>query len=72
MVLGNTIEFTHMALGLVPEILDAINVVLLVGEQFGVIDSKVLELGNIEHVIASPAIRIDDAVWNDLVFYDRV
>ena len=28
------------------------------------IDPKVLELRDIEHIIAPPAIRIDDAIWN--------
>jgi hypothetical protein len=31
MRLGNTVEFTHVALGLVPEILDAIDMVVAVG-----------------------------------------
>jgi hypothetical protein len=32
LILGNTIEFSHMPLGLVPEILDAIDLVVAVGE----------------------------------------
>jgi hypothetical protein len=32
LILGNTIEFSHMPLGLVPEILDAIDMVVAVGE----------------------------------------
>ena len=32
MRLGNTVEFTHVPLGLVPEILDAIDVIVAVCE----------------------------------------
>jgi hypothetical protein len=32
LILGNIIEFAHMPLGLVPEILDAIDMVVAVGE----------------------------------------
>jgi len=31
--LGNTIEFAHMTLGLVPEVLDPIDMVLTVGKE---------------------------------------
>ena len=56
MLLRNTIEFAHMALGLVPEILDPIDVVLLVGKEFRVVDAEMLEIRHIQHVIATPAI----------------
>jgi len=40
MLFGNTIEFTHMALGLVPEILDAIDMVVTVCKEFGMVDPE--------------------------------
>ena len=71
MRLGNTIKFAHMTLGLVPEVLDAIDVVMLVRKQFGVIDTKVLELTHIKHIISTPAIRVDDTVRYYLTLNDR-
>ena len=41
MGLGNAVGFAHMPLGLVPEILDAIDVRLPIREQPGVVDSVV-------------------------------
>ncbi len=40
----NTIKFPHVPLGLVPEILDPVDVILFVGEQFRMIHPIVLEL----------------------------
>ena len=67
MLTGNTVKFTHMPLGLVPEILDAINVVFLIGKQLRMIDPIVFKFADIQHVIASPAVRINDAIRNDFV-----
>ena len=50
MGLWDTVEFAHMALRLVPEILDPIDVVLLVGEQLRVVDPEVMEVRHIKHV----------------------
>ena len=66
MFLGNTIEFTHMSLRLVPKVFDAIEVVLFVCKKFGVVNSIVLEIGHIQHVIATPTVRINDAIRHDL------
>jgi len=33
MFFGNTVKFPHMTLGLIPEILDAVDVIFLVGEE---------------------------------------
>lgn len=38
MLLGHTVKFSQVALGLIPEVFDAIDVVLARGEQCGVID----------------------------------
>ena len=70
MLLWNTIKFAHVALGLVPEILDAINVIMLGREQLGMVDAVMLEIANIEHIIAAPAVRIDDTIWNHFALDD--
>ena len=56
----DAIESTQMAFGLVPEVLDSVDVVFLVGEQFGVVDAQMLELGDIEHVIGTERVGVDD------------
>ena len=72
MFLGNTIKLTHMSLGLVPEILNSVDVICLVCKQFGMVDTEVLEVRNIQYIISSPAVRIDDAVWHNLTLNDGV
>ena len=44
MRLGNTVEFTHVALGLVPEILNAIDVIVAVCEELRMVDTEVMEV----------------------------
>ena len=43
MRLGNTIEFTHVALGLVPKILDAIDVIVAVCKELRMVDAEVVK-----------------------------
>jgi hypothetical protein len=71
MSLWNTVEFTHVALGLVPKVLNPVDVIFLVCKEFGVVDSKVMEIRYVQHVIAAPAVRINDSVRNDFTFDDR-
>ena len=44
MCLGNTVKFTHMAPCLIPKILNAVNMVMAVSKQLGVVNAIVLEL----------------------------
>ena len=71
MRLWNTVEFTHVTLGLVPEILDAVDVVVAVCKQRGMIDAEVVEIRDIQHVITSPAVRIDNAVGDNFALNNR-
>jgi hypothetical protein len=61
----DSVVFSQVPLGLVPEILDAIDVVVLVGKQIGMIDPEMVEVGDVEHVIAAVAIGVDNAVGLD-------
>ena len=70
MGLWNTVEFAHVALGLVPKILNPIDVIFLVCKEFGMVDPKVMEIRYVQHVVAAPAIRIYDAIRNDFPFDD--
>ena len=71
MSLWDTVEFAHMALRLVPKVLNPVDVVLLVCKEFGVVDSKVLEVRNIQYVVGFPAVPINNAVRDDLAFDNR-
>jgi hypothetical protein len=68
---GDTVVAAQVALGLVPEVLDAVDVVALVGEQPGVVDAHVVELGDVEHIVAAEGIGVDHAVGSDLLADDR-
>ncbi len=59
-----------MPLGLVPEVLNAVDVAGLVGEALRVVDAQVMELGNVQHVIGRKAVGIDDGIGPDLVAND--
>ena len=52
MRLGHTIKFTQVALGLVPEVLDAVDVVFTSGKKLGVIDPQMPEARNIQRILA--------------------
>jgi len=60
-----------MALRLLPKVLNPVDVVLLVCKEFGVVDSKVLEVRNIQHVVGFPTVPINNAVRDDLAFDNR-
>ena len=62
MRLGNTIEFAHVPLGLVPEILNAIDVIVAVCEELRMVDAEVMDVRHIQHIIAEPAVGINDAI----------
>ena len=61
-----------MPLGLIPKVLNPIDVVMSISKQFGMVDPKVLKFRYIQHVISAPAILIDDASRHHFTLYDRV
>ena len=67
----DAIESTQMTLGLIPEVFNAINVVSLVGEELGVVDSHVAEVANVESIVGLERIVIDDTVGLHFPLYDR-
>ena len=60
-----------MALGLVPEIIDPVDVIVTVGKQLGMVDAKMVEIRYIQYVVAPPTIRIDDTIRDYLTLDDR-
>ncbi len=59
---GDTVVAPLVTLCLVPEVLDAVDVVFPVGEELRVIDPHMVEIGNVELVIGSEAVGVDHAV----------
>ena len=53
-VTWDAVEATHMTLRLVPEVLDAIDVVLVLGEGVGMVDPEVLEVRDVGTVANRP------------------
>lgn len=60
-----------MTLSLIPEVFNAINVVALVSEELGVVDSHVAEVAHVESIVSLERISIDDTVGLNLLLYDR-
>jgi len=65
---GNTVKFAQMALGLVPEVLDAVAVVFAGGKELGMIDPQMPEARNIQGIIAGQRVALDDGVGHDPLF----
>ncbi len=63
----NTVEAAHVPLGLVPEVPDAVDVVLLAREQLGVVDAVVLEAEYIQHVVGAERAGVNDRAGTTLV-----
>ena len=68
---GNAVEATQMTLRLVPEVLDAVDMVSGFNKPLRVIDAVMSELRDIQSIITQKAIRIDNAVRFDRPSNDR-
>ena len=49
MLLWDTVEFAHVTLGLVPEVLNAIDVIMAISEKLGMVDPKVVKVQHPAH-----------------------
>ena len=70
-ILWDTVEPSHVPFGLVPEVLDPIDVILPVSKALRVIDSNMVEVRDIQDVIALESICVDDAIREDHSLHDR-
>lgn len=50
-LLFDDVETAHVTLGLVPEILDSIDVIFLIGKELRVIDAAVMEVTHIKNIV---------------------
>ena len=60
-----------MTLCLVPEILDTVDMGVTVGKELGMVDAEMVKVGHIQHIIAPPAVGVDDTVRDDFSLDDR-
>ena len=61
-LLGDAVVTPQMPLRLVPEVLNSIDMVGIIGKQFRVVYPVMMELGHVQHIIGHEAVRINDAV----------
>ena len=71
MLFRDAIEFTQMAFGLTPEVLNPVNVVLPVCKTGAVIDVQVVKLANIQYIVGTVAISINHTVRPYLLLDNR-
>ena len=55
------LEFVQVTLGLVPKVLNPVDMTLFICEAFKMACPEVLEVGNIQYVLTSPTIRMESA-----------
>ena len=58
----NIVLLTQYALGLVPEVLNAVDVVEVTSKFPGVIDAHAVELTDVKRVVAAEAVGVDNTV----------
>ena len=66
----DAIELTQMTLGLVPEVLDSVDVIFSISKESGVVDSPVVKVAYIKGIVSAEGIRINDAVRLNLLLDD--
>jgi hypothetical protein len=52
MFFRNTVKFVQVAFGLIPEMFDAIDAILTIGKELGVVDPHMSKAGNIRGIVA--------------------
>ena len=57
----------HMSLRLVPKVLNAVDMAFLFDECFRMIDADVVELRDIQHIVGSETVGVDNAVRLDAI-----
>ena len=62
----DAIETAQMTLDLVPEVLDPVDMVPALCEEFGMVAPYLMEVGNTQYIISLPAVRINNAIRHNL------
>ena len=66
----DAIELAQMTLGLVPEVLDTVNVIFFISKESGVVDSLMVKVAYIKGIVRAEGVRINDAVRFNLLLDD--
>ena len=65
MLAGDAVETPEMALGLVPEVFDPVDVVPIFHKSLRVIAADVMELRDVQHILGAEAVGVADTVRLD-------
>lgn len=70
-IFGDAVEPSHVALGLVPEVLNPIDVVLSVSKTLRVVYADMVKIRDVKGIITREAVGVDDAVWEGHPLHNR-
>ena len=63
---GDAVVAAEVAFGLVPDVLDAVDMVATIGDEgFGMVDPHVVELGDVKDVARAETVGVDNAIGLD-------
>ena len=71
MLAGNAVKTPEIALGLVPEVHDSIDVVPIFHRRLGAVEADVTALRDIQHIVTAEGIGVDSAIRVDLTLVDQ-
>ena len=71
MLAGNAVKTPEIALGLVPEVHDCIDVVPIFHKCLGAVEADATELPDIQHIETAEGIGVDSAIRVDLTLVDQ-
>jgi len=71
MLARNAVKTPEIALGLVPEVHDSIDVVLIFHKCLGAVEADVTALRDIQHIVTAEGIGVDSAIRVDLTLVDQ-
>lgn len=67
----NAVKLAHVTLGLVPEVLDSVDVVFRLRELDRMVDALVVKITYIKCIVAAPCVGVNNAVGLYLLIDDR-
>jgi len=70
-VLGDAVEPFQVSFGLVPEVLNPIDMVVSVGKALRVVDANMVKIRDIQGIVAREPVGVDDAVRENHPYHDR-
>jgi hypothetical protein len=65
LTMRNSIELSQMSLRLIPKVFNAVNVIFAFSKFLGMIDSQMLEFGDVKGIVRPEMVSVNDAVSPD-------